>query len=759
MSTATVAVRPEPVRPEAWDAAPGFRRVWRKVFSDRPEHSGRLRSLTLLASLWAAGTLLLMGVFPLVPLLSAAGFAAGHTASYRFRARRLPLVSLAVAVFIIALGIGMRFELVGAIRGDRVPVAYFLLATGAASSFESRTRGGLYTQLVFAGIVMFFASELAFGLSFSVLLGGFGLVVLAFLATAYLEDQTEKAIVAPFASRSALSGFWAVVGVLLLVTSAVAFLLLPWNREQVPHGARLSVLPFSGMENGAESGITPEMARELMRQGAIDTGGMAAMESADGLGASAADGSGGADSADVIEGNSVTVRVVPAWARPLTPDGGGEDVVAYVRSGVASYWRGRVYDTYEVAEEGGAEQWYATARDDPSLMPIFSSPYSLGDEEQRYLQTFFVEQDFGEEILTGYDPVAIAVERDSSHAPMVREGATYQVISTQPEMSASDLRADRVEWQGRELAALPESWGPLHGLTARVVEDAGTDFDKAAAIASYLHGLEYDEGVTDPLESVTSMQPFLVGEAPGSAIDFATAMVLMARSAGLPARLATGYLPGKYSAYSGASMIDRSDAHAWAEIAFEEAGSVPFDAAPRADLPAAADVAKAPPSGFSNLLNHRLGDRLAQAIGRAPGGLRNGVESLLDNGLKTVLVLLALAVAGTVAWLAYLQLRRRTDGAGPDFAYALLKGRARERMLRAFSRLESSLRDNGFRRRRPGESFYDYAAAAGTATSAPADELTWFAATASRAAYSPAEFTDEAVHNVKPRLHRIRSSG
>ena len=85
------------------------------------------------------------------------------------------------------------------------------------------------------------------------------------------------------------------------------------------------------------------------------------------------EGIGGADLVD--EGR------VPDWARPLISDGAGDGVVAYVRSPVSSYWRGRVYDTYRVPEDGGREQWYATESDDRHLGSVFVTPRQRGEEE------------------------------------------------------------------------------------------------------------------------------------------------------------------------------------------------------------------------------------------------------------------------------------------------------------------------------------------------------------------------------------------
>jgi len=756
VSTATVALGARSGERQIASRHRDYGRLWRRVFSDRPERSSLLRGFTLIAALWAAGSLILVGVYPLVPLLSAAGFVAGHTISQRFRRRRLPLLSLAVALFIVAVGIGMRFQLVAAIHGDRVPVAYFLLATGAASSFELRTRGGLYTQVIFSGIVMFFASEMAFGMWFSLPLGGFALIVLAFLATACIADQTEDAGVLHFGSRAREMGFWMAVGIGLSVLSAAAFLLLPWNGEQVPHGARLSILPFSGAEDGVRSGITPEMARELMEQGAGETGGGEGPNASGNAGWLGEGGEGSLAGDGLAQGDLAEGARIPQWARPLVSDGAGDEVMAYVRSPVASYWRGRVYDTYRVPEEGGAGQWFATEHDERYRGSVFRVPRETGEEDQRYLQTFFAERDFGGEVLAGYEPLAIAVPRDSGLAPVIKSGTVYQVVSMQPKTSPSGLRADRTRWQGKEFATLPASWGPLHSLTAHIVKGAETDFDRAAAIASYLHDLEYADDAGDPLEPRAPMYQLLLGEAPGSAVDFATAMVLMARSAGLPARLATGYLPGSYSAYSGAATISQRDAHAWAEIAFQEAGWVPFDAAPRPDLPTAATVSKAPPGGLSHLLDHRLGDSLAEAIGRAPRHLRNGAEALFESGLKVLLTLLGLAVVVTLGWLAYSRLRAPRKRRDPS--YAALPGKPRREMLRVFRRLESMLSHRGFRRRRSNEPFHEYVAAAATAmAAAPGEDLRWLADAASQAAYCPAPFAGDAPGDARIRLRRIRA--
>ena len=53
-------------------------------------------------------------------------------------------------------------------------------------------------------------------------------------------------------------------------------------------------------------------------------------------------------------------------------------------------------------------------------------------------------------------------------------------------------------------------------------------------------------------------------------------MAVMVRAAGVPARVALGYVPGTAST-NGTRAITTDDAHAWVEVYFSDLGWVPFD--------------------------------------------------------------------------------------------------------------------------------------------------------------------------------------
>jgi hypothetical protein len=81
---------------------------------------------------------------------------------------------------------------------------------------------------------------------------------------------------------------------------------------------------------------------------------------------------------------------------------------------------------------------------------------------------------------------------------------------------------------------------------------------------------------------------WLASSEPGHCELFAGSLVVMARSAGIPARVVTGFKGGTWNAYSGNYTVRNSDAHAWTEVWDPAAGAWlredPLGAAIDADL-------------------------------------------------------------------------------------------------------------------------------------------------------------------------------
>ena len=73
---------------------------------------------------------------------------------------------------------------------------------------------------------------------------------------------------------------------------------------------------------------------------------------------------------------------------------------------------------------------------------------------------------------------------------------------------------------------------------------------------------------------------FLFVRRAGHCEYFASAMTVMLRAEGIPARYVTGFAPGEYNDVGGDYIIRESDAHAWVEVYFPGFGWITFDPTP-----------------------------------------------------------------------------------------------------------------------------------------------------------------------------------
>ncbi len=109
-------------------------------------------------------------------------------------------------------------------------------------------------------------------------------------------------------------------------------------------------------------------------------------------------------------------------------------------------------------------------------------------------------------------------------------------------------------------------------LAESITQDADNNFDKAKLIEAYLRKYKYDTSV-DLRGSENYIESFLFDTKSGYCVHYASAMVLMLRSLGIPARYANGYL----HTYNEDGIVKSSEAHAWVEGYIEGIGWVRFE--------------------------------------------------------------------------------------------------------------------------------------------------------------------------------------
>ena len=139
------------------------------------------------------------------------------------------------------------------------------------------------------------------------------------------------------------------------------------------------------------------------------------------------------------------------------------------------------------------------------------------------------------------------------------------------------------------LASAPLSAGSVTVLKDEIkVDDYPTPYEKIKAIKDYLeNNYIYTLDIERPAKGVDAIENFLVNAKRGHCEYFASAMALMLKKCGIPARLTYGYMTTRESwnrFLGGSFVIRRRDAHAWVEAALAIDGRVqwvPFDPSPR----------------------------------------------------------------------------------------------------------------------------------------------------------------------------------
>jgi len=127
---------------------------------------------------------------------------------------------------------------------------------------------------------------------------------------------------------------------------------------------------------------------------------------------------------------------------------------------------------------------------------------------------------------------------------------------------------------------MPELDPRVVELARQATSAAANPYDKAVALQSYLqtrYQYTLDQGsisARDPLAN------FLFVRKAGHCEYFATAMTVMLRTLGIPARYINGFQVGEYNDVGGDFIVRASDAHSWVEAYFPGRGWITFDPTP-----------------------------------------------------------------------------------------------------------------------------------------------------------------------------------
>jgi hypothetical protein len=130
---------------------------------------------------------------------------------------------------------------------------------------------------------------------------------------------------------------------------------------------------------------------------------------------------------------------------------------------------------------------------------------------------------------------------------------------------------------------LPELSSAVTELAREVAQHAENDADRVRALEQYLLRTGRYSDTPPAIDEDSDRSPleaFLFDEMAAHCEYYASALVVLTRSLGLPARLVNGFAGGRDNRIGGFVELSRSHAHAWTEVHYERAGWVRYDATP-----------------------------------------------------------------------------------------------------------------------------------------------------------------------------------
>jgi transglutaminase-like putative cysteine protease len=269
----------------------------------------------------------------------------------------------------------------------------------------------------------------------------------------------------------------------------------------------------------------------------------------------------------------------------------------------AGYWRGLAFDRFD------GRSWSITptstrwARTPVTGIPRFGVSFGTGPAGDALVQRI-VREPVEAGVIFGAGPVQ-RIEGPIQHLQRDPNGGLYHPSGADDRVrytlwTAPARRDERLLATDR--TALPHEPGPrgerraaryldlpaldpaIGARAAEITAGARTDAERLARLEAHLreHGRYTDEppDFDADAQGRSPVEAFVLGGLAGHCEYFASAMVVMSRSLGMPARLVNGFAGGRTNRIGGFTEVTRADAHAWVEVHFADAGWVRYDPTP-----------------------------------------------------------------------------------------------------------------------------------------------------------------------------------
>ena len=269
-----------------------------------------------------------------------------------------------------------------------------------------------------------------------------------------------------------------------------------------------------------------------------------------------------------------------------------------VQASGGRYWRGTVYDSFT------GDGWASTAETRVIVPP--DRPLELPEYDQRDVITatftsylidsgliYFPHQPARtdqqarftvHDLHSGSYDVFSALSRY-----VIYEGKSYRAwgsISSAPDSALRHAGTVYPDWVLERYLELPSNSSPrIAELAAAIADPQPNPYDKAEALTGWLRtNIIYNEAIEAPPPNTDALVHLLFESKEGYCTYYASALAVMLRSQGIPARVAAGYTRGTLDEERGTFRVYSTNAHTWVEVFFPGYGWVEFE--PTAAQPA-----------------------------------------------------------------------------------------------------------------------------------------------------------------------------
>jgi hypothetical protein len=592
-----------------------------------PEDSVALRAVTCLAVVAGLAACESVGeLSPFTTITAGSAIATGMAFSYLTRRRPLPLVKVLLAIIVTAVFVEFVMHVLGKAEAGNLasveaPLALLFVWIQVTHSFDVPARRDLLFSIIASAAFVAVASAQAIETSFLVIVMVW-LVLCVISLTLSWRSMTGGTSRLPFGTIAFCSALAAFVAALLVVV-------LP-----APHPSRLITLP---------NALTSRLS--LPNAGGLD-GGAGGNQPAKPASPSSALGVGGftgfADDLDTALrgtlGNEVVMRVRatrPGYFEALTYnewsgttwlnrtvagalvpiDGGSPFAVANLQPAVAS--------------GGRAQSGAPSASSAQSCSNVSSAGVVSGSED---VQTFYVAEPLANVLVAAPDPTQIWFPSSQLYADLddgsirspiaITPGTVYTVVSASTQQSPAVLSRDRAPISKFAKAdpcdlELPHLYPTVQALARQITAHTTTVYGKIEALEHWMRiNVKYSTDIPPLLPGQDAVVQFLFHGRIGYCEQISTALAIMLRTLGIPAREATGYVPGSFNPITDLYEIQAKDAHAWVKVDFPGYGWQSFD--PTADVPLANPN---PGAIIAADVGHLLARLPLAPLGAALGGL------------------------------------------------------------------------------------------------------------------------------------------